>query len=168
VSRKWRDEAMEIKAKLEERGIVLPGMIKPYSGVQVRFAWVRVRGNRAYVSPHMALNAGGSVAVPCGKVGAEISLKQAREAARGAALAMLASLKHDLGDLVRVTAWLTVTGLINAAPGFTGNTEVLNGFSELILDLHGEEVGSHARVALGVATPFGQSVIGAAEVEISA
>jgi hypothetical protein len=159
---------MRIEAKLEERGIVLPEVIKPYPGAEVRFAWVRVRGNRAYVSPHMALNPDGSVAGPYGKVGAEVSLEQAREAARGSALAMLASLKQELGDLDRVIAWLTVTGLINAAADFEGNTEVLNGFSELILDLYGEEAGSHARMAPGVATPFGQSVIVAAEVEISA
>jgi hypothetical protein len=159
---------MRIEAKLEERNIVLPKAIKPDSTVPVRFAWVRVRGNRAYVSPHIAVNIHGTIAGPRGKVGAEVSLEQAREAARGAALAMLASLKLKLGDLDRVTAWLTVTGLINAAPDFERNTEVINGFSELILDLYGEEAGSHARMAPGVATPFGQAVIVAAEVEISA
>jgi hypothetical protein len=158
---------MRIEARLEERGIALPQPVKPYPGVQVRFAWVRVRGSRAYVSPHMELNEDGTVAVPYGKVGAEVSVERAREAAGKAALAMLASLKRELGDLDRVTAWLTVTGLINAAPGFEENTEVLNGFSEVILDLYGEEAGLHARMAPGVAaTPFGQSVIVAAEVEI--
>jgi hypothetical protein len=85
-----------------------------------RFAWVHVRGNRAYVSPHIAVNIDGTIAGPRGKVGAEVSLEQAREAARGAALAMLAGLKLKLGDLDRVTAWLTVIGLINAAPDFEG------------------------------------------------
>jgi hypothetical protein len=160
---------MRIEARLEERGIALPEPIKPYPGVQVRFAWVRVRGNRAYVSPHMELNEDGTVADVYGKVGAEVSPERARKAARGAALAMLASLKRELGDLDRVTAWLTVTALINAAPDFEANTEVLNGFSEVILDLYGEEAGLHARMAPGVAaTPFRQSVIVAAEVEIDA
>jgi hypothetical protein len=159
---------MQIEARLEEMGIVLPEAIKPFPGVQVRFSWVRVRGDRAYVSPHQALNADGSVAGPYGKVGVEISPEQAREAARGAALAMLASLKVELGNLDRITAWLTVTGLINAAPDFTENTEILDGFSQLILDLYGNEAGSHARMAPGVATlPFGLSVIVAAELEIS-
>jgi hypothetical protein len=157
---------MQIEARLEERGITLPQPIKPYPGVPVRFAWVRVRGNRAYISPHMELKEDGTVAEVYGKVGTEVSPERARQAARGAALAMLASLKRELGDLDRVTAWLTVTGLINAAPDFEGNTEVLNGFSEVILDLYGEEAGLHARMAPGVATPFGQSVIVAAEVEI--
>ena len=159
---------MRIEARLQEKGITLPEPIKPYSEVPVRFAWVRVRGNRAYVSPHMELDEDGNIVVLRGKVGAEVSLEQAREAARGAALAMLASLKKELGDLDRVTAWLTVTGLINAAPDFKENTKVLNGFSELILEVYGEEAGLHARMAPGVATPFGQSVIVAAEVEIGA
>jgi enamine deaminase RidA (YjgF/YER057c/UK114 family) len=159
---------MHIEDRLVERDILLPTAVKPYPGLHPHFVWVRVRDNRAYVSPHMALNADGSVAGPYGKVGADVSQEQAREAARGAALAMLASLKQELGDLDRVTAWLTVTGLINTAADFEGNTEVLNGFSEVILDLYGEEAGAHARMALGVATPFGQSVIVAAEVEIDA
>lgn len=70
-----KDEAMRIEAKLEERGIELPEVIKLYEGAQVRFAWVRVRGNRAYVSPHMEVNANGTVAGPYGKVGAEVSLR---------------------------------------------------------------------------------------------
>jgi hypothetical protein len=63
----------------------------------------------------MELNEDGTVADVYGKVGAEVSPERARKAARGAALAMLASLKRELGDLDRVTAWLTVTALINAA-----------------------------------------------------
>jgi hypothetical protein len=74
---------MRIEARLEERGIVLPQPVKPYPGVQVRFAWVRVRDNRAYVSPHMELNEDGTVADLYGKVGAEVSPERARKAARG-------------------------------------------------------------------------------------
>ena len=85
-----------------------------------------------------------------------------------AALAMLASLKQELGGLDCVTVWLTVMGLINSAPDFKENTEVLNGFSEVILDLYGEEAGLHARMAPGAAIPFGQYAIVAAEVEIDA
>ena len=80
---------MRIEARLQEKGITLPEPIKPYPGVQVRFAWVRVRGNRAYISPHMELNKDGTVADLYGKVGAEVSLERAREAAGKAALAML-------------------------------------------------------------------------------
>ena len=81
---------------------------------------------------------------------------------------MLASLKKELGDLDRVTAWLTVTALINAAPDFDGNTEVLNGFSEMILDLYGRKRAARPYGPGVAATPFRQSVIVAAEVEIDA
>lgn len=65
---------------------------------------------------------------------------------------MLASLRRSLGDLDRVTAWLMVNGMINADPGYPQTTNVMNGFSELILDLYGSEAGEHARTAIGVAT----------------
>ena len=88
-------------------------------------------------------------------------------AARGAGIAILSTLKRELGNLDRVSAWLMVTGLINAAPDFGGHTNVINGFSELILDIYGPEAGLHARAAPGVASlPFGLSVIVMAEVEI--
>lgn len=159
---------MKVEARLEELGLTLPAPAAPPPGVDLLFAWVRVRGDRAYISPHTALTNEGSIAGPYGKVGAEISPEAAREAARGAGLAMLGSLKRELGDLDRVNAWLTVTGLINAAPDLTQQTRVIDGFSELILDLYGPETGRHARMAPGVASlPFGLSVFVAAEVEIS-
>ena len=69
-----------------------------------------------------------------------------------AALAMLGNLKGELGDLDRLTAWLTVTGTVNAAPDFGQTTDVVNGFSDLVLELYGPEAGTHARTASGVAT----------------
>ena len=68
-----------------------------------------------------------------------------------------------------MTAWLTVTGMVNAAPGFVGTPNVINGFSDLILKLYGPEAGAHARTAPGVATlPVNTPVIFLAEVEIDA
>ncbi len=154
-----------VEAKLEEMKIVLPGPVKAPPGAHVPFAWVRVRGDRAYASGHAALNEDGSPAGPFGKVGAEVSPEEACVAARGTGIAILSTLKRELGDLDRVSAWLMVTGLINAASDFGGHTNVINGFSELILDLYGPEAGLHARAAPGVASlPFGLSVM--AEVEI--
>lgn len=73
-----------------------------------------------------------------------------------------------LGNLDRVTAWLVINGFVNVEPGFVKTTAVINGCSELILQLYGEDAGRHARTAMGVATtPFGIPVIIAAEVEIS-
>lgn len=156
-----------IEAKLEEMGLTLPEPVKAPPGMRLPFSWVRTRGNRAYISGHAALNADGSPAAPFGKVGAEVSPEEGYEAARLAALAILASLERELGDLDRVTAWLTVTGMLNAAPGIGGSPNVINGFSDLILELYGPEAGAHARTAPGVATlPLNTPVIIVAEVEI--
>lgn len=158
---------MAIEAKLEARGLALPQPLKAPPGVVLPFSWVRVRGNRAFVSGHIALNADGSIAEPLGKVGAELSLEQGRMAAQATGLAILASLKRELGDLDRIAAWLRVLGMVNAAPGFDRFPLVINAFSELILELFGPDVGDHARSAVGMAgLPFGAPVEIEAEVEI--
>src|SRR5918994_5817684 len=71
---------MRIEARLEEVGLALPEPVKPAPGIELSFAWIRVRGNRAYVSG--PLNPDGSIAGPFGKVGVELSLEQGYEAAR--------------------------------------------------------------------------------------
>jgi len=89
-------------------------------------------------------------------------------AARSTALSILASLKRELGDLDRVTAWLMVYGMVNADPGYAQTTNAINGFSDLILDLYGPETGQHARMAVGMATlPVNNAVTIAAEVEFA-
>ena len=105
----------EISSKLEALGLVLPAPIKLPPGIILPFSWIRVRGNRAYVSGHIALKPDGSIAEPLGKVGAEVSQEQGYDAARHTALAILGSLKRELGDLDRITAWLRVFGMVNAA-----------------------------------------------------
>ena len=81
------------EARLEEMGIVLPEPVKAPPGVWVPFAWVRVRGDRVYVSGHAALNEDGSPAGPFGKVGAEVLPEETHAAARRAGIAILASLR---------------------------------------------------------------------------
>lgn len=158
---------LEIEAKIETLGLVLPEPIQVPAGVVLPFSWVRIRGNRAYVSGHIALNTDGSVANPLGKVGAELSPEEGYQAARLVGLAMLATLKRELGSLDRVSTWLRVFGMVNTAPGFDQYPVVINGFSELILDLYGSERGDHARSAVGMAgLPFGTPVEVEAEVEI--
>jgi enamine deaminase RidA (YjgF/YER057c/UK114 family) len=122
---------------------------------------------RAFVSGHGPLTPDGSLAPPLGKVGGDVTEEQGYAAARATALAMLASLRQALGDLDRVTAWLRVFGMVNAAPGFTRTPAVINGFSDLIIDLWGPDAGSHARSAIGVAElPFGIPVEIEAEVAV--
>lgn len=159
---------MQIEAKLESLGLVLPEPLKAPPGMRLPFALVRVRGNRAYIAGHGPQDLDGSLAKPLGKVGADLSLDEGYQAARLVALSILGSLKRTLGDLDRVTAWLRVFGMVNSAPGFTQQPSVINGFSDLILELYGVEAGQHARSAVGMAElPFGIPVEIEAEVEIS-
>ena len=158
---------MQIEARLEALGLVLPAATKMPPGIQSSFAWVRVHGTRAYISGHGPLQADGSIAGPFGKVEVEVTPAEGYQAARGAALAILASLKRAIGDLDRVTAWLMVHGMVNALPGSAASTNVINGFSDLILELYGPEIGMHARTAVGMAAlPINLPVVVAAEVEI--
>ena len=159
---------MKIEARLQEMGLVLPETMKAPAGVKLPFANVRVRGNRAYIAGHGPLMPDGSLARPLGKVGAEVSEQEAYQSARLVGLAILASLKRELGDLDRVAAWLRVFGMVNTAPGFNRQPAVINGFSDLILELYGPGVGKHARSAVGMAAlPFDIPVEIEAEVEIS-
>jgi hypothetical protein len=81
---------------------------------------------------------------------------------------MLGSLKRALGDLDRVTAWLMAYGMVNADPGYPETTNVANGFSDLILELYGEDAGHHARMAVGMATlPLNYCFLVGAEVEVA-
>lgn len=156
-----------IDARLRALGLELPATAPAPAGVRLPFAFVRVRGQRAFISGHGPQLLDGSLAPPFGKVGAEVSLEQAYQAARLTALSMLASLRRELGDLERVAAWLRVFGMVNSAPGFTQQPQVINGFSDLILELYGPERGGHARSAVGMAElPFQLPVEIEAEVEL--
>ena len=159
---------MTIEQRLTELGLVLPEPMKLPPGLVLPFPWVRVYGDRAYVSGHGPLEADGSLAGPFGKVGAEVTEEQAYAAAQKTALAILASLKRSLGDLDRVAVWLRVFGMVGTAPGFNRTPAVINGFSDLILRLWGEDAGQHARSAVGQAVlPFDIPVEIEAEVVIT-
>jgi enamine deaminase RidA (YjgF/YER057c/UK114 family) len=158
---------MQIEARLAALGLTLPAPLQPPAGLVVPFTWVRVQGDRALIDGHGPLQPDGSLAGPFGKVGAEVSEAEAVAAARRVALAVLGSLQRALGDLDRVTAWLRVFGMVNSAPGFTRQPFVINGFSDLIVELYGPEIGTHARSAVGLAElPFNIPVEIEAEVAI--
>jgi enamine deaminase RidA (YjgF/YER057c/UK114 family) len=157
----------KIEAKLQALGLVLPAPMQLPPGVVLPFPWVRVHGNRAFVSGHAAQNADGSLATPLGKVGLDVTLEQAQHSARLVALSILASLKRELGDLDRISAWLRAFGMVNSAPGFKQQPAVINGFTHLIVELYGTQRGQHARSAVGMAElPFGIAVEIEAEVAI--
>ncbi|PKO67695.1 MAG: hypothetical protein CVU20_14000 [Betaproteobacteria bacterium HGW-Betaproteobacteria-14] len=144
-----------VEARLSALGLVLPPPLQPPPGVVLPFQFVRLLGNRACISGHGPQNADGSLATPLGKLGREVSVEQGYAAARLTALAILGSLQRALGDLDRITAWTRVFGMVNSAPGFNKQPSVINGFSDLILELFGPDIGAHSRSAVGLAElPF--------------
>lgn len=157
----------EIEKKLQEFGCILPAAMLLPPGVVLPFPWVRVHGNRAFISGHGPQNPDGSLAGPLGKVGLDLTVEQARGSARLVGLSILASLQRELGDLDRVKTWLRVLGMVHSAPGFNRQPEVINGFTELIVSVWGPQRGAHARSAVGMAQlPFDIPVEIEGEVEI--
>lgn len=157
----------KVEEKLLARGLTLPPPPEPPPGVLLPFRFVRILGNRVLISGHGPQNPDGSFAQPFGKLGREVSLEQGYTAARLVALSILANLKRALGDLDRVAAWSRVFGMVNSAPGFDQQPNVINGFSDLILELYGPDVGAHSRSAVGLAElPFNIPVEIEAEVEL--
>ena len=90
---------MEIESKLAEMGLTLPPPLKPPPGVVLPFSFVRIHAGIAYISGHGPQQDDGALAGPFGKVGADLSVEQAYDAAKAVALSMLGSLKRELGDL---------------------------------------------------------------------
>ena len=157
----------KIDQRLMDLGLALPAPLQLPPGIVLPFPWVRIVGTRAMISGHGPTNADGSLAPPLGKVGREVSLEQAYAAARLTGLAMLGSLKRELGDLDRIAAWSRVFGMVNSAPGFNRQPAVINGFTDLIVQVFGAEKGAHARSAVGMAElPFNIPVELEGEVEL--
>ncbi|MFM0035775.1 RidA family protein [Paraburkholderia strydomiana] len=156
-----------IEDRLHALGYVIPEPLRLPPGVALPFPWVRVVGNRALISGHGPTNADGSLAEPLGKVGSEVTQEQAFAAARLTGLAILGSLKRELGSLERIACWTKVFAMVNSAPGFNRQPAVINGFTELMLDVFGPERGAHARSAVGMAElPFDIPVEIEGEVEL--
>ena len=129
------------------------------------FTLVNVHGGVAYVAGHPPIS--GTNVLVHGVVGRDLTLDEAYDAARLTALSVLASLRQELGDLDRVTRWLRAVGYIQTAPDFHDNAKVLNGFSDLIVELWGDS-GRHARSAPGQGpSPLNVPVIVDAVVAVS-
>jgi hypothetical protein len=170
----WQDLAIERKlamSRIEDRlqalGLTLPPPTQPPAGVVLPFQFVHVVGRRALISGHGPQNPDGSFAQPLGKLGRELTVEQGYVAARMTALSILGSLKRTLGNLDRIAAWSRVFGMVNSAPGFNQQPSVINGFSDLILEVFGDVVGAHCRSAVGLAElPFNIPVEIEGEVEL--
>ena len=158
---------MKIEERMKKFGIPLHDLTKVPEDFRRVFPFVRVSGNRAWISGHAATNPDGTIYRKLGKVGSDLTKEEAYEAARLTGLSIISSLKDELGDLDRVKKWVRVFGMVNVAPGFTETPYVINGFSDLIIKIWGEDAGKHARSAVGMAElPFGIPVEIEAEVEL--
>ena len=144
-----------IEDRLRALGLLLPPPTQPPAGIRLPFQFVRISGQRALISGHGPQNPDGSFAAPLGKLGRDLTLEQGYRAARLTALSIMGSLQRALGDLDRISAWLRLFGMVNSAPGFNKQPAVINGCSDLILELYGPEAGAHSRSAVGMAElPF--------------
>lgn len=108
-------------------------------------------GNLVFLSGHVPQAAPDGTRLS-GKLGAEFDVDQGYEVARTVAIALLASLRAEIGSLDRVRRIVKVLGMVNATPDFTRQPQVINGASDLLVEVFGEEVGKHARSAVGVAS----------------
>lgn len=142
----------KIEQKLQEMGLELP----PYTAPKAAYVPTVQVGKLVFVSGQGVTREGKELMK--GHVGAEITLEQAQEGARICALNALCVLKHALGDLDRIRRIVKVQGFVNSAPGFDKQPWVINGFSELMQQLFGEN-GRHARTAVSCnELPFGTPV----------
>ena len=143
---------MEIEKRLEELGIVLPAATSPAANYvnAVRTGDLLFLAGKGPYRPDGTLHTG--------IVGQDVTVEQAYRHARLTGLHLIATLKAELGDLDRVRRVVKVLGMVNAVPGFTQQPEVVNGCSDLFVEVFGDR-GRHARSAVGVAAlPLGVAV----------
>jgi enamine deaminase RidA (YjgF/YER057c/UK114 family) len=136
-----------IADRMQQLGVVLPTVFPPAGN----YVSCVVDGDLVYVGGHGPIDGDKMVR---GKVGTDLSLEQGQEAARTTALSILATLNAELGDLDRIERIIKVFGMVNCAPGFNQTPAVIDGCSNLLVELFGD-AGRHTRAAVGMAElPF--------------
>lgn len=144
---------MGAEARLAELGIELPTGSAPVANYRLA---VRT-GDLLFVSGHGPARSDGAKVK--GKVGADLDVAEAREAARLVAVNLVATVRRELGSLDAVRRVVKLLGMVNCAPGFDQTPAVIDGCSDFLVDLFGPEAGAHARSAVGMAElPFGLAV----------
>lgn len=138
------------ESRLGKLGLKLPQPTKLPEGLHIPFEFVNIRGDRALFSGHPKSALDGSIAGPFGVVGADMTTDQGYAEAREVALSVLANLKAEIGELSRIKGWVRVFGMVASAPEYSEQHVVVNGFSDLIIDVFGPDIGRHARSAIGV------------------
>ncbi len=137
-----------IADRLAELGLELPKPFAAPPGIEFKFDLVHVLEDMAFVSGHLPMD--GAEVLVTGRVGDELDVDAGYEAARLVGLSILASLEQELGDLDRVKSWVKALGMVQCGDGFDKPPAVINGFTDLILEIWGEPAGRHARSAIGV------------------
>ena len=145
--------ANSAEARLKELGITLPPAARPMAKYKMA---VRV-GNVLYVSGHGPVKVGPDTPV-IGRCGQDLTMEQGKESARSVGLNILATVRDQLGTLDKVVRLVKVLGMVNCSPDFADQPKVINGFSDLMVDVFGES-GKAARSAVGMgALPGGIAV----------
>ena len=134
---------MNIEDKLSQMGLKLPAAGRPVAN----YVPAVRSGNLVFLSGHGPVLDDGSLIT--GKVGADLTLDEGYNAARQVALTLLASLKAEIGDLDKVHRVVKVLGMVNCAPDFVDQPKVINGASDLLVEIFGDK-GRHARSAVGM------------------
>jgi enamine deaminase RidA (YjgF/YER057c/UK114 family) len=136
--------AGEREARLQQLGIVLPAAAAPGG----RYVGAKTLGQIVYLSGVVSTNSEGVIT---GTAGLDRTIEQGYAAARACVLTQLAVLKSHLGSLDRVKSILSVNGYVNAVAGFADSPKIMNGASDLLLEIFGES-GHHVRAAVGVSS----------------
>ncbi len=151
------ESSVGIAERLAARGLAIPPAQVAPAGVRLTYRRLVRWENTAYIAGHGPTH-GDGWGSPLGKVGAEVTVEEAVAAAQLTALNVLGTIERELGDLDAVACWLKINGYVNAVEGFTEHAKVVNGFSDLVLDLYGEERLA-ARTSVGVPhLPFAMPV----------
>ena len=132
------------EARIQELHLTLPNPPKPVA----KYKTAVLVGNMLYVSGHGPLKPDGKMIT--GRVGADLTPEQGKEAARTVGLAILATVRNTLGSLDKVKRLIKTLGMVNSTPDFKEHPQVINGFSELMADVFGEEAGVGSRSAVGM------------------
>lgn len=136
---------MSAEARLKEKNITLPPCALPVGN----YVDAVLVGDLLFLSGHGPLRDGAPTVT--GKLGRDVSVEQGYQIAREVGLSLLATTRGALGSLDRVKRVVKVLGMVRSAEGFADQPRVINGFSDLMIEVFGEAIGKHARSAVGVA-----------------
>ena len=150
------EATVTLRDRLEELGLEIPpGQIVPL-GIHLTYRRLTRSGSLVFIAGHGPTKGDGWGFL--GKVGRDLSVEDGVAAAQLTALNVLGTIERELGPLEGVTRWLKVNGFVNAVDGFSEQARVINGFSDLIVELYGPE-GLASRTSVGVPDlPFGMPV----------